>query len=87
MSCSRHCAFYKATDGQWYMELAHHEHDGREDATTYGPFASEDAAHAYRRGFVNPGGATIDDSGTEPPPTRSPNGSPVVSPRSAGARS
>lgn len=82
MSCSRHCAFYKALDGLWYMELAAQEYAGREDATTYGPFASEDAAADYRRArFVNPGGATIDDSGTDPVPLKSQNGSPVERPR------
>lgn len=82
MSCSRHCAFYKALDGRWYMELAAQEHAGREEATAYGPFPSEEAAHDYRRGrFVNPGGATSDDSGTNPVPLKSPNGSPVECPR------
>ncbi len=84
MSCSRHCAFYKATNGSWYMELAQEEYAGREDATTYGPFATQDAADEYLRdGFSNPGGSWSDDSGTAAVPTLSPNGQPVQNPRMA----
>lgn len=82
MSCSRHCAFYKAVDSNWYMELAHEEHAGREDSDTYGPFASFDAAKQYLdRNFSNPGGWWDDDSGTAPVPTQGHNGEPVIDPR------
>lgn len=95
-SAPRHCAFYKASDGKWYMELADREYyneddpepgsrwgDGeRESATTYGPFPTEDAAMDYLDNFSNPGGFHTDDSGKAPPPTKSPNGNPVVNPSS-----
>jgi hypothetical protein len=81
-SVSRYCEFYKARNGEWYMELAPREDGEQEDAITYGPFPDEDAADTYlRRHFSNPGGNDLDDSGRRPVPTRSPNGSPVVRPR------
>jgi hypothetical protein len=81
MSCSRDCAFYKAQDGKWYMELAEEEYAGREDATTYGPFGSQEAADKYLTdGFSNPGSSWSDDSGKAPVPAMSPNGSPVQAP-------
>lgn len=83
MSVSRHCSFYKSVDGKWYMELAHEEYAGREDATTYGPFLSEEAASKYlHENYSNPGGSCIDESGTEPVPLKSPNGDPVQVPHS-----
>lgn len=81
MSCSRHCAFFKASNGKWFMELAHEEYAGREDSTTYGPFDSEEGARIYLRRFSNPGGSWTDDSGESPVPTVSKNGEPVVNPR------
>ena len=77
-STSRYCSFYKASDGKWYMDLASEEYGEYEDATTYGPFSTMDKAIDYLDQFSNPGGWNEDDSGTRPPPTKSPNGRPVV---------
>lgn len=80
-SVSRHCAFYKARDGKWYMELAPDEHGEERDAFTYGPFRSDSAAEKYLHdNFSNPGSDEYDDSGNAPVPKRSPNGSPVQRP-------
>lgn len=80
-STSRYCSFWKASDGKWYMDLAPFEYGEYEDADTYGPFGSEDAADKYlMRKFSNPGGMSVDDSGTKPAPTVSPNGSRVKRP-------
>lgn len=81
MSVSRHCEFWKSTDGQWWMDLADREYAGSEDATTYGPFKSEDAAIDFLDEFSNPGSFWTDDSGTRAVPTVSPNGAPVKRPR------
>lgn len=86
-SVSRYCSFYKASDGKWYLELAHDEYGEREDATTYGPFSTQDKAIDYLDQFSNPGGWDEDDSGTRPPPTKGPNGRPVVRPGSSGGSS
>ena len=81
-SVSRFCEFWLASNGKWYMDLAHDEYGEAYDATTYGPFNSEEAADKYLRdNFSNPGGASIDDSGDRSVPTKSPDGSPVVNPR------
>jgi hypothetical protein len=96
VSVSRHCEFWKASDGKWYMDLAVNEYyddddDGEsygrpgdgdyEDSITYGPFPSQEAADAYLTGhFSNPGVFSEDDSGKRAPPTKSPNGSPVQRP-------
>jgi len=77
-SMSRYCHFYKASNEKWYMELAHNEYGEWDEATTYGPFNSEEATDQYLSdNFSNPGGMSIDDSGEKDPPTESPNGSPV----------
>lgn len=83
-SMSRHCDFYLATDGKWYLELAHNEYGEWDDATTYGPFNSMEKAEDYLDNFSNPGGFGVDDSGEHEVPTESPNGSKVVNPRSSG---
>lgn len=80
-SKSRHCAFYLARNGKWYMELADREYAQREDATTYGPFDDLEKAEGYLDHFSNPGAYHEDPSGNKPVPTRSPNGSPVVDPK------
>lgn len=86
-STQRHCFIYKAKDGNYYMELAGREYGERDDATTYGPFPSEDAAWKYvRDNFSNPGGSRHDDSGKLPVPHKSPDGSPVVNPRTSRGR-
>ena len=84
-SMQRHCEFYLASDGKWYMELAPDEYGEQWDADTYGPFRSEDAAYKYLDNFSNPGGYGSDDTGTRPPPTTSPNGSPVRAPRTGSS--
>lgn len=82
MSVSRHCAFYKAADQKWYMDLASEEYGGHEDSTTYGPFASKEAAIDFLDdNFSNPGGWSEDGAGTRPVPTASPNGSPLQRPK------
>ena len=82
-SMSRYAAIWKASNGKWYLDLASDEYGEYHDATTYGPFSSEDAAEDHLDNFSNPGGLEVDDAGTEPPPTKSPNGDPVQSPRSS----
>jgi hypothetical protein len=86
-SSSRHCSFYKAKDGNWYMELAPNEYGEYEDADTYGPFGSEEAAEKFLDdGFSNPGGWDSDSSGRREVPTKSPNGSPVEKPGRSSSR-
>ena len=79
-SMQRHCELYKAANGKWYLELANQEYGEVDDATTYGPFATEEACMNHLDNFSNPGGYGIDDSGTRPAPTESPNGQPLQSP-------
>lgn len=82
----RHCFIYKAQDGKWYMELAEKEYGDHYDATTYGPFDSEEEIVGSAGGkceldhHSNPGGWNTDDSGTAPVPSKSPNGFPVRPP-------
>lgn len=84
-SMSRYSAIWKANNGKWYLDLAPNEYGEEEDADTYGPFGSEDAADSYlSNNFSNPGGGWVDDSGDREPPTESPNGSKVKNPRSGG---
>lgn len=80
-SLQRYCHVYKTRSGRWYLELANREHGERDDASTYGPFNSEDEADRYTENFSNPGGSSIDRSGREPDPNRSPNGDPVEDPK------
>lgn len=84
-SVSRYCSFYKAVNGKWYLELAPNEYGEYEDATTYGPFYSEESALKYLNNFSNPGGYDSDDSGEREVPTQSPNGDKVRSPSSGGS--
>lgn len=79
-SMSRHCMIYKDKKGDWWLELANREYGDQNDATTYGPFDSEDQADDYIRNFSNPGSVYIDRSGKRPVPKKSPNGRPIVSP-------
>lgn len=79
-SSSRHCSFYKASNGKWYMELARREYGGREDSDCYGPFPDEASALKYLDRFSNPGGYDTDESGTDEPPKKAPNGNPVIKP-------
>ena len=84
-SMSRYCDIYKTNDGKWYMDLAHEEYGEWDDATTYGPFNSEEAADKYLSdNHSNPGGMGVDDSGDREVPTESPNGSRIVNPRGGG---
>jgi len=82
-SMSRYAAIWKASNGKWYLDLASNEYGEYYDATTYGPFSDEEAAEDHLGNFSNPGGLEVNDAGTEPPPTKSPNGDPVQSPRSS----
>jgi hypothetical protein len=85
-SVSRHCSFWKASNGKWYMNLAHEEYGDESDATTYGPFGTEDAAMDYLdANFANPGGFDIDDSGNRSPPSVSPDGTRVEPVQSGGS--
>lgn len=69
MSQQRRCDVTKCNDGKWYMVLGNHEYAEEDhDCTTYGPFASEDAVDAELENHSNPGGQTVDDSGTADPP-------------------
>lgn len=86
-SMQRHCDMYLASDGKWYMELAADEYGEYDEADAYGPFPSQEACMRFLNNFSNPGGWGEDDSGTRPPPTQSPNGRPVRSPRSGGGGS
>jgi hypothetical protein len=78
-SVSRYCMIYQAKNGMWYLELANAEYGDRSDATTYGPFSSDDKADAYISNFSNPG-SLIMESKKLPVPTKSPNGMRVVKP-------
>ena len=81
-SLQRACAFYKAKNGKWYMDLANNEYGGYDEAYTYGPFNSEEEVDSYLRdNFSNPGGMDVDDSGKRPVPKKSPNGHPVTTPQ------
>ena len=86
-SVQRHCGFYLARDGQWYMNLADDEYGDYEDSDTYGPFPSFDNAYDFlHRNFANPGGFNEDKSGRKPAPRRSPRGTPVINPAQWGGR-
>lgn len=79
-STMRHCSIVLASDKHWYLFLADREHGEYNEATAYGPFPDEEAAHRYIRKFSNPGGSYTDKSGKQAPPKKSPNGRPVVRP-------
>ena len=67
------------------MDLAHNEYGDLDEATTYGPFASEEAVNQYLDyNFSNPGGYSLDGSGGHPAPKASPNGDPVINPGKLG---
>jgi hypothetical protein len=88
-SVRRYCEFFLATDGRWYIYHADDDHGDLDDSTAYGPFRSEDEADFYVRNYLSTSGASdTDDSGNRPPPTRSPNGTPLVKikPQSFGHR-
>jgi len=74
-STGQECEFLKANDGSYYMGLSDYppeDDDGYWDdgiKNWWGPFPSFEAADGYlRRNFANPGGHTIDNSGSRPPP-------------------
>lgn len=80
-SMSRYAEIWKASNGSWYLNLAADEHGEYYDAYTYGPFSSEESADRYMDKLgPNPGSLEVDDSGTEKPPEKSPNGSKVQKP-------
>ena len=75
---------YKASDGKWYVERSYPDgYPGDEgyvrpckkNATVIGPFDSYTGMDAYM-GSAN-WGDNEDNSGTRPPPEKSPNGEPV----------
>lgn len=80
---NRHCDFYKASDGQWYMNYSPSNGD-YQDSDCYGPFPSFKEAFAYMsKHLPNPGAWSKDITGRKSPPKRAPNGSAVkhVAPR------
>ena len=80
MSVERHCAIYLATDNKWYVELGDFEYAHQNESTAYGLFDSQDAANGELDQHSNAGSIWTDDSGKAPPPTESPNGSPLREP-------
>ena len=68
--------FYKATDGNWYVdnEEYNEDEDGEQiegDIDSYGPFPSENAAEKYMsRNFANSGGSWTDTSGRRKTPRK-----------------
>lgn len=71
MSQQRRCDFVKAVDQQWYMTLGDFEHAYDDlDCTVHGPFPTHEQADQYLIDhFRNPGGSTVDSSGTAPVPS------------------
>jgi hypothetical protein len=65
MSTGLECVFEEIAPHVWYYVLEHWDApkqcwDWREYATAYGPFRSEDAAHAHlARHHSNPGGYSV----------------------------
>lgn len=85
-SVSRYCHIYKSKGNKWWIELADKEYGGRSDATTYGPFKSEDDAEKELQHHSNPGSLSFDRSGKAPVPKKSPNGRPIQKPSSQRRR-
>jgi hypothetical protein len=56
-------------------------HGEEQDSYVYGPFEDDGDAAAYLEQFSNTGGYSVDPSGEQPVPKRSPNGRPVQKPR------
>lgn len=70
MSQSRRCDIFKATDGQWYMELGNKEYAyEHHECSYYGPFASEEETMKELDKHSNPGAYGVDNSGKRPVPT------------------
>ena len=80
MSTSRYCHIFLDNKGSWWLELASREYGDWDDATTYGPFFNEKEVYKQLNYFSNPGGFSLDDSGTVKPPTKSPNGGKIQKP-------
>ena len=80
MSTSRYCHIFKDNKNSWWLELASREYAGRDDATTYGPFGSIEGVYRELNCYSNPGGFSLDESGKQKPPTRSPNGTSIQKP-------
>jgi hypothetical protein len=85
-SSPRYCNIYLARDKRWYMDLSEKEYGEYKDATTYGPFNSEDEVHQFLDRFANLESFSSDASGREPIPKRSPNGSRVIKPLLGGGK-
>jgi hypothetical protein len=69
MSTMRRCDIQFANDGKWYLTLGNYEHAYDDhNSTVYGPFRSQAELELELERHSNPGGASIDDTGTQPPP-------------------
>lgn len=77
-SSSRHCHFFPTSNG-WYVELGNQEYADSYDSTTYGPFASYEAARGELEFHSNPGGSWVTDE-IRPVPTASGDGGKVQPP-------
>jgi hypothetical protein len=72
MSQARLCDIFKATDQKWYMLLGDREYAyDQDECTLYGPFNSEEAVHKELNNHSNPGGMSVDNTGTRPVPSPS----------------
>jgi len=87
VSMSRNAGIWRATNDKWCLDLARNEHGEYEDATTYGPFSSEDAAHDHLNNFSNPGDLDSRLWWTIDPSAQSPNGRPSQKVSRSGGRS
>jgi hypothetical protein len=75
MSMQRECLIFKAVNDKWYISIGNREYSDLDDATTYGPFESNQAAEGELEYHSNPGGWSMNDSGKARvpkcrPPTR-----------------
>lgn len=70
MSEMRKCEVFKAENQKYYLVLGNHEgaYESHE-CTTYGPFASSDAAVDAIDYFSNPGSIWEDHKGSRPVPS------------------
>lgn len=60
MSTGAGCRFIERKPNQWYYELQRWPYGETPDYDEYGPFASEDAAHAHLHdNHANPGGYSV----------------------------
>ena len=77
----RYAGIFKASDEQFYMDLADNENGKWEESTTYGPFEDRVSVRSFlNENFDYPGDIIFDGSETLRPPKRSPSGREVVDP-------